>query len=76
MLKISRRYAHIVYGVLQSGLTCGAATAVSTFTSAGSEHLFVHWLQSWFLSWVFMLPVVVLAAPWIRALANALANSD
>jgi hypothetical protein len=30
----------------------------------------VHWLQSWLISWLLMLPVVLIAAPFIRKLTD------
>jgi hypothetical protein len=32
----------------------------------------VHWLQSWLLSWILMLPIVLFAAPAIRNLTDML----
>jgi hypothetical protein len=35
-----------------------------------------HWLASWLIAWIMMLPVVVLAAPAIRSLAVALTREE
>jgi hypothetical protein len=74
MLKIPQRYSHFVYGVLQSGLTCAIATAIANvpFLAAGS--FAAHWLQSWFVAWIMMLPIVLLAAPAIRTLTHILTD--
>jgi Protein of unknown function (DUF2798) len=74
MSRIPQRYSHFVYGVLQSGLTCAIATAVANvpFLAAGS--FVAHWLQSWFVAWIMMLPIVLLAAPAIRTLTNILTD--
>lgn len=63
---ISRKHSHLVFGVLQSGLTCLIASGIASYPSVS------HWLASWIVSWVTMLPVVVLAAPLIRRLSFAL----
>ena len=73
---IPKRYDHIVYGVIQSGLTCGVASAISTAGIDGVEHYLVQWLRSWSLSWLFMLPLVLLASPLIRRLSQALVRRD
>ena len=67
MLGIPRRYSHFVFGIIQSGLTSLIAAGVASFP-AGSPVLFVqHWIVSWLIAWAAMLPVVLLAAPAIRA---------
>jgi FtsH-binding integral membrane protein len=76
MLRIPRRYSHFVYGIIQSGLTCAIATAIANvpFFAAGS--FVAHWLQSWFVAWIMMLPVVLFAAPAIRNLTDSLTDES
>jgi hypothetical protein len=71
MLGIPRRYSHFVYGVIQSGLTCGIAAAIASYPFMQTGNFLVHWLQSWAVSWILMLPVVLFAAPAIRRLSLA-----
>jgi hypothetical protein len=35
-----------------------------------------HWLQSWFVAWIMMLPIVLFAAPVIRNLTHVLTRED
>ena len=42
---------------------------------AGSSFV-PHWLRSWLLVWVMMLPIVVFAAPAIRRLTHVLTRED
>ncbi|SFA67916.1 Protein of uncharacterised function (DUF2798) [Aquipseudomonas alcaligenes] len=35
-----------------------------------------HWSKAWVLSWLMMIPVVLLIAPWLRRLVNYLTDSD
>lgn len=66
---IPRRYSHFVFGVIQSGLTSLIAAGIASFP-ATSVLLFIrHWMASWLIAWVAMLPIVVLAAPAIRSLS-------
>ncbi|HZC54546.1 MAG TPA: DUF2798 domain-containing protein [Xanthobacteraceae bacterium] len=65
MLRIPRRYSHFVYGIIQSGLTTGAATAIASAPFFNTAFL-SHWLESWLLAWLAMLPVVLFAAPFIQ----------
>lgn len=72
MLRIPRRHSHFIFGVLQSGLTSAIAAAIAGLPLVTVRQFAIHWLQSWLVSWVIMLPVVIFAAPAIRRLAHAL----
>lgn len=72
MLGIPRRYGHFVFGVIQSGLTCLIASAIASYPWFGTDQFLGHWLLAWLVAWLTMLPVVVLAAPAIRALTDRL----
>lgn len=72
MLGIPRRYAHFVFGVIQSGLTSAVAAGIASFPFLVDGGFLGHWLQSWLVAWILMLPVVVFAAPVILKLAMAL----
>ena len=76
MLGIPRRYSHLVFGVIQSGLTSLIAAGIASFP-AGSAMVFLgHWMLSWLIAWAAMLPVVLLAAPAIRAVSLRLTRED
>ncbi len=72
MLGIPRRFSHFIFGVIQSGLTSLIAAGIASFPSADPMQFLGHWLLSWLVAWIAMLPVVVLAAPAIRAISVAL----
>ena len=64
-IKLPQRFSPLIFGVIQSCLTCAVAAAVAH--SADPFGAFVgHWIRTWFLSWMMTLPIVVLAAPIIR----------
>ena len=67
-LRIPRRHGHFALGVIQSGLTCLVAAGIASYPDSGTARFIEHWL----ISWLAMLPVVLLAAPLIRALVNHL----
>lgn len=69
MLRIRRRFSHYVYGVIQSCLTCALAAAIASASLGTTGAFAAHWLKSWWLPWLMMLPVVPFAAPAIRKLA-------
>lgn len=74
MIKISSRHSHFVFGVLQAGLTSSLAAAIASIPFLESGMFVPHWLTSWGISWVTMLPVVVAAAPFIRRVAERIAK--
>jgi hypothetical protein len=76
MLRISRRYSHFVYGVIQSGLTCAIAAAIASFPFVAEGSFAKHWIKSGLLAWLLMLPVVLFAAPAIRKLTHLLTRED
>ena len=76
MLPIPRRHAHFVFGVIQSGLTSSIAAAIASSSFFAEGSFLRHWLTSWLIAWVTMLPVVLFAAPLIRSLAVALTRDD
>ena len=73
-LRIPRRHGHFVFGVIQSGLTCLVAAGIASYPQSGMASFIEHWLLSWVISWLTMLPVVLLAAPAIRAFVNRLTH--
>ena len=72
MVRISRRHSHFVFGGLQSGLTSLIAAGIASFPSPTFVQFLGHWMCSWLIAWAIMLPVVVLAAPFIRTASIAL----
>jgi hypothetical protein len=76
MLRIPRRYAHFMFGIIQSGLTSAIASAIASWNFLTNGGFFQHWLQSWLLAWVLMMPIVLAAAPAIRKLAHYLTEPE
>lgn len=70
--KVPARYSHFVFGIIQSGLTAAVAAAIASAPLLQEGTFSVHWLQSWLLSWVVMVPVVIAGAPFIRRLTARL----
>lgn len=76
MVGIPRRFEHFIFAVVQSGLTCAIAAAIASHPFLASGSFTRHWLQSWTIAWLTMLPVVVFAAPVIRRLSHVLTRED
>jgi hypothetical protein len=70
--KVPSRYSHLAYGVIQSGLTCSIAASIASISFLDKGYFIQHWLKSWGISWLSMLPVVVLTAPLIRRLVSCI----
>ena len=76
MLAIPRRYSHFVFGFIQSGLTCAIAAAIASFPLLRSGEFLSNWFLSWLISWMTMLPLVLVAAPAIRSLSIFLTREE
>jgi Flp pilus assembly protein TadB len=76
VIKISPRYAHFLYGFIQSGITSGIASAVASFRFISEGVFVVNWLEAWFTSWALMIPVVLFAAPFIRRLTLSMTEKE
>lgn len=76
MSLIPRRFSHVVFGALQSGLTSAIASGIASAPFWGDSGFFQHWVSSWLYAWLVMLPIVMVAAPWLRRLALALTYED
>lgn len=76
MLGIPRRCSHFVFGVIQSGLTSLIAAGIASFPAVSAMVFLEHWMVSWLIAWAAMLPLVLLAAPAIRAFALRLTREE
>jgi hypothetical protein len=73
MTLLPQQYAPLVYGIIQAAITTAVATAIATYELTGLSIRFLEeWLFSWGLAFLAMLPVVVLAAPFIQRCVLAL----
>lgn len=73
---IPRRYAPLSYGILQAGITSAVATTVGVWQApALSSGVIATWLTTWGLSWLAMLPIVVLVSPLLQRAVNALVDT-
>ena len=76
MLPISRRYAHFVFGVMQSGLTTLVASGLASLPLMGRERFLASWMNSWLTAWALLVPVVIFFAPVLRRAAIALTREE
>jgi amino acid transporter len=76
MLGIPRRYSHFVFGIIQSGLTSLIAAGIASLPAGNATIFLGHWMASWLIAWAAMLPIVLLAAPAIRAFALRLTREE
>jgi hypothetical protein len=61
------RFLPYAYGLLQALITTAVATAIAIFPLAQSSmDFFERWTFAWGIAWLTMVPVVLLAAPFIQ----------
>ena len=67
MSPLPSRYAPLVYGIIQAGITSAIAAAVATYKIMGlGMDFLMQWGAAWLVAWATMIPVVVLVAPLIQ----------
>jgi hypothetical protein len=77
MARIPRRYATLLYGILQAGATTAAATGVAAFhMTASGVQLVEQWAITWLLAWLTTLPLVVGISPLIRRMVEMLTSAE
>jgi len=74
MVRIARKHSHFVFGTIQAGLTSLIAAGIASFPAPTILQFLGHWVWSWLIAWVIMMPVVMLAAPFIRTVSIALTH--
>ncbi|MGT2434710.1 DUF2798 domain-containing protein [Bradyrhizobium betae] len=62
--------------MIQSGLTSLIAAGIASFPAASTMIFDGHWMVSWLIAWATMVPIVLLAAPAIRAFALHLTQEE
>ena len=76
-MRLTRRHAPFVYGIIQAALTTAVATGIAIYPLAGGTMNFLErWMSAWAVSWLSMLPVVLLVAPIIQRAVMALTADD
>jgi hypothetical protein len=71
-----RRYAHFLFAAIQSALTSSIAAAIASFNLIWVGGFLGHWLRSWAIAWIVLLPVVIVAAPAILRLSEFMTRPD
>jgi membrane protein implicated in regulation of membrane protease activity len=77
MTRVPVRYAHFIFAIMQAGITTAFATAIATFSAVPLGPAFlIRWLYSWMIAWVMIVPIVVVAAPFIRGLVERMTGDE
>ena len=70
---IPRRYEHILFGLILSGLMSCIVSGIATVRAAGLiDGVFALWIQAWLTSWAVAFPVVLFIAPITRRIVQRL----
>lgn len=70
---IPARYAHIVFGLLLSGMMSFLVSGIATFLAVGLiPGFFGEWIGAWLPSWAIAFPAVLVVAPLARRLVAAM----
>ena len=70
---IPARYAHVLFGLILSGLMSCIVSGLSTFRAVGPVPEFPGlWMGNWAASWALGFPTVLVVAPLARRLVARL----
>jgi hypothetical protein len=71
--KLPKRFSPLIFGVIQSCITSAVAAGISHASDPAALFL-GRWATTWLLSWMMMVPIVLLAAPGIRRVVERLTS--
>lgn len=70
---IPRRFEHLLFGLILSGLMSCIVSGIATVRAAGLiDGVLVLWMQAWITSWAAAFPVVLFIAPLTRRIVQRL----
>jgi hypothetical protein len=73
MARLPQRFAPWAYGIIQVTITTAVATAIATHQMVGFGTRFLgQWGIAWLVSWLTMLPVVIVVAPFVQSVVAAI----
>lgn len=76
-MRIERRFAPFIYGIIQAAMTTAVATAIATYGAMGLGGGFIaSFLASWLFAWLTMVPIVIAISPLIQRAVLALTVPD
>ncbi|MFH6597450.1 DUF2798 domain-containing protein [Ectopseudomonas khazarica] len=76
MPRINRQYRPQVFGLLQSAITSAIAALIANPKGMALGPLMLSWSTTWLLTWLSMIPVVLLAAPYVRRLTDLIVQRE
>jgi len=70
---IPRKYEHVLFGLVLSGLMSFLVSGISTLRAMGPVTGFFHiWISAWLMAWMFAFPTVLVVAPIARRIVSKL----
>lgn len=64
---LPKRFEHIAFGLLLSGMMSFLVSGLATLISLGPTYAFpLMWLKAWLASWAIAFPSVLIVAPFVR----------
>jgi hypothetical protein len=74
---LPRKYEHIAFGLMLSGLMSFLVSGFATLISLGfSPEFALSWLKAWLPSWMLAFPVVLVVAPFVRRVLSNIVIRD
>ena len=74
---LPRKYEHIAFGFMLSGMMSFLVSGFATLISLGLSPEFpLSWIKAWLPSWILAFPVVLIVAPFVRRVLSGIVIRD
>ena len=74
---LPRKYEHIAFGFMLSGMMSFLVSGFATLISLGLSPAFpLMWIKAWLPSWALAFPVVLVVAPFVRRVLSGIVIRD
>lgn len=74
---LPRRFEHLAFGFLLSGMMSLLVSGVSTALAAGIDGNFAYlWIRAWLPSWAIAFPSVLVVAPLVRRILQRIVRGS
>lgn len=65
-MRVNKKYATILFGVLMGGFTSFIISAVLTLVNTGTDDFLMHWIKEWMIALSLAVPIATFVPPIVR----------
>jgi FtsH-binding integral membrane protein len=77
MAFIPKKYEHIAFGLLLSGLMSAVVSMIASLRAVGFDRsVLTLWIGSWPIAWSIAFPTILVVAPMVRRLLKRIVRPE